>query len=123
MPQHFGHRGVARVRLSFARLRRVWKERLDGLGRLSATLLLKLVDPVADGRDHFARGFLRALLVDCFLLAALFGAASLVTLDDFYRGFLCHNDLLFPVRMIALCSQWIPSIKRNPCSRVQFYLA
>ena len=84
--------GVALL-LSFARLRRLWKQRLDGFGGLSTPLLLELVDPVANGADHLARSLLRALLGRNFFFAGLFHTAALVALDDFYRGFLCHNDL------------------------------
>ena len=79
--------------LHLARLRRLWKQCLDGIGSFRAPFLLELVDPVADSANHLARSLLRTLFGCDLFFAALFHAASLVAFDNFYRGFLCHNDL------------------------------
>src|SRR5215213_8717914 len=73
--------------LSLAGLRRrVGEQSLDGLRRLGAALLLELVDPLRDGRDHVARGLLRGRAFGCDFGRRLLLAVPLFALDDFDRG-------------------------------------
>jgi hypothetical protein len=104
--------------LSLVRLRRVREERLDGARRprrLGAALLLKLIDPVRHGVDHVAGRFLGRFPLG--LLGNTLFAVALVALDNFYRGFLCHDLLLsFPVDRLGYSFNEFPLPEFLLCS-------
>ena len=104
--------------LSLVRPRRLREKFLNRARSLCPTLLLKLVYPVGDSVDHIAGRFLGRLYGRLRLLTTIFLTIALVALDNFYRGFLGHDDFNFlPLRLLTLALfNEFPSREFNFCS-------